>query len=98
MRLGAWPGFHGGTRQLFRGDSKGLGLLGRGAQPELLQPESFQMLRKHGVAHAYNNWAHMPFSAEQMAMPESETADFVAARFLLKPGRSYAEAVKKFEP
>jgi uncharacterized protein YecE (DUF72 family) len=66
--------------------------------PSLLQPEYFQMLRRHNVAHAYNNWAHMPSAAEQMALPESETADFVAARFLLKPGRTYADAVQKFEP
>jgi uncharacterized protein YecE (DUF72 family) len=64
----------------------------------LLQPEYFAVLRKHGVAHAYNNWTHMPSVAEQMVMGESETADFSVARFLLKPGRLYADAVKKFEP
>jgi uncharacterized protein YecE (DUF72 family) len=64
----------------------------------LLQPEYFAVLRKHGVAHAYNSWTKMPSVAEQMAMPDSETADFSVARFLLKPGRTYAEAVKKFEP
>jgi hypothetical protein len=33
-----------------------------------------------------------------MATADSETADFSVARFLLKPGRTFAEAVKKFEP
>jgi hypothetical protein len=28
----------------------------------------------------------------------SETADFMAARFLLKPGRTYEQAVKAFKP
>ena len=36
---------------------------------------------------------------EQMALPGSRTSpDLVAARFLLKPGRKYEEAVKAFEP
>jgi uncharacterized protein YecE (DUF72 family) len=64
----------------------------------LLQLEYFAVLRKHGVAHTYNNWTHMPSVAEQMATADSETADFSVARFLLKPGRTFAEAVKKFEP
>jgi hypothetical protein len=34
-----------------------------------------------------------------MALPGSRTQpELVAARFLLKPGRSYEEAVKTFEP
>jgi len=34
-----------------------------------------------------------------MALPGSRTnPDVVAARFLLKPGRKYEQAVKKFEP
>ena len=32
-----------------------------------------------------------------MRMIGSETADFVTARFLLKPGRSYEQAVKGFQ-
>jgi hypothetical protein len=35
----------------------------------------------------------------QMALPGSRTnPDLVAARFLLKPGRKYEQAVKAFEP
>jgi hypothetical protein len=41
----------------------------------------------------------MPSVGEQMALPGSRTnPDRVAARFLLKPGRKYEEAVKTFEP
>jgi hypothetical protein len=41
----------------------------------------------------------MPPVGEQMALPGSRTnPDLVAARFLLKPGRKYEQAVKAFEP
>jgi hypothetical protein len=41
----------------------------------------------------------MPPVKEQMALVGSRTnTDLCAARFLLKPGRKYAESVKMFEP
>jgi len=41
----------------------------------------------------------MPPFSEQMALAGSQTnANLTAARFLLKPGRKYEEAVKSFEP
>ena len=41
----------------------------------------------------------MPPVSEQMALPGSRTnPDLIAARFLLKPGRKYEQAVKAFEP
>jgi hypothetical protein len=41
----------------------------------------------------------MPPVGEQMALPGSRTCpELVAARFLLKPGRKYEQAVKAFEP
>lgn len=41
----------------------------------------------------------MPPVSEQMALPGSRTnPELVAARFLLKPGRKYEEAVKTFQP
>ena len=65
----------------------------------LLRPEYFAMLRSHGVTHVYNNWTQMPSIREQMKIPVSLTNDdFVAARFLLKPGRAYEEAVQAFSP
>jgi uncharacterized protein YecE (DUF72 family) len=63
-----------------------------------LQPEYFAVLRRHGVAHTFNHWSRMPPVTEQLKMPGSFTADFATARFLLKPGRSFEEAVEKFRP
>lgn len=65
----------------------------------LLQPDYFATLRQHGVTHVYNHWTKMPPVIEQMQMEGSLTNDeYTAARFLLKPGRSYEEAVQKFSP
>ena len=65
----------------------------------LLQPPHFEVLRRHGVAHVYNNWQRMPSVAEQMQIEGSQTTDaFTAARFLLKPGRQYQQAVESFSP
>jgi hypothetical protein len=40
----------------------------------------------------------MPPIGEQLAMSDSITTDFVAARFLLTPGRTYEKAVAEFSP
>lgn len=64
----------------------------------LLRAEYYEVLRRHGVAHTFNSWSRMPAVEEQMALVGSFTADFAAARFLLKPGRSYEQAVAKFQP
>lgn len=58
------------------------------------------MLRKHSVAHVLNNWTHMPSVGEQMQMPGVLFThdEFTAARFLLKPGRTYEQAVQMFSP
>ena len=64
-----------------------------------LRPEYFQCLSQHQVAHVFNSWEAMPPVDQQMALPGSRTVpDLVAARFLLKPGRKYEQAVKAFEP
>ena len=64
-----------------------------------LKPAYFECLSRHRVTHVFNSWEAMPPVSEQMALPGSRTTvDRVAARFLLKPGRSYEEAVKMFEP
>jgi uncharacterized protein YecE (DUF72 family) len=64
-----------------------------------LKPEYFECLARHGVGHVFNSWEAMPPVGEQMALPGSRTnPDLVAARFLLKPGRKYEQAVKAFEP
>jgi uncharacterized protein YecE (DUF72 family) len=64
-----------------------------------LKPEYFAVLAKHGVAHVFNSWADMPPVSEQLALPGSITTPKVAgARFLLKPGRKYQDAVDLFSP
>jgi len=65
---------------------------------KLLRTEYFDVLRAHNVAHVFNSWTKMPPVEEQMAMPGSFTADFFAARFLLRPGRAYQQAVDSFQP
>lgn len=64
----------------------------------LLHAEYFATLRRHGVAHVFNSWTAMPPVSEQIALDGAFTADFFAARFLLKPGRRYTEAVDAFSP
>ncbi|MCU0771045.1 MAG: DUF72 domain-containing protein [Verrucomicrobia bacterium] len=64
-----------------------------------LHPEYFETLARHGVAHVFNSWNEMPPVTEQMHLAEGlPTAPFTAARFLLKPGRTYADAVQRFSP
>jgi uncharacterized protein YecE (DUF72 family) len=64
-----------------------------------LKPEYFACLSGHHIAHVYNSWTEMPPVSEQINLPGSQTnPDLVAARFLLKPGRKYEEAVRAFSP
>lgn len=64
-----------------------------------LVPDYFACLARHHVAHVFNSWEAMPPVHEQMALPDSRPGpDLCAARFLLKPGRKYEEAVKTFQP
>jgi uncharacterized protein YecE (DUF72 family) len=64
-----------------------------------LRPEYFDCLSRHQVTHVFNSWEAMPPVSEQLALPGSRTnVHLVAARFLLKPGRRYEDAVKAFAP
>jgi len=64
-----------------------------------LQPEYFAALERHGVAHVFNSWTDMPPVSEQIELPGAfPNPDLFAARFLLKPGRKYEEAVNQFSP
>ena len=61
--------------------------------------EYLNVLKKHEVTHVYNNWTDMPSVAEQIGIVGDlriETSS--VARFLLKPGRKYEDAVSKFHP
>jgi uncharacterized protein YecE (DUF72 family) len=65
---------------------------------EFLTPAYFAVLREHNVAHVFNSWTRMPSIGEQLDLPGALTAPFVVARALLRPGRTYNEAVDAFAP
>ena len=61
--------------------------------------EYLDVLKSHGVAHVFNNWAKMPPVSEQMTIVgDRQVSNLGVARFLLHPGVPYAAAVEKFEP
>jgi len=65
---------------------------------DFLTPMYFAVLREHGVAHVFNSWTRMPPIGHQMDLPGSISASFIVARALLRPGRTYNEAVDAFAP
>ena len=66
--------------------------------PEFLTPAYFACLARFNVAHVYNAWTRTPELPVQIAIPHSRTADFMVCRALLKRGRAYEDAVRKFAP
>ena len=65
---------------------------------DFLTPDYLHLLQAHGVAHVLNSWSRMPSLDEQLAAPGSLPAPFSAVRALLKPGRTYQDAVDTFQP
>jgi len=64
-----------------------------------LGPEYLACLKKHQVAHVFNSWTAMPPVDEQLdIVGDQRIDDRTVARFLLKPGRTYEQAVAKFKP
>jgi uncharacterized protein YecE (DUF72 family) len=63
---------------------------------EYLQPRYFDALRARGVAHVLSSWTRMPPLTDQAKFPTP--ADFTVVRALLRPGRTYEEAVARFQP
>jgi uncharacterized protein YecE (DUF72 family) len=64
-----------------------------------LHTDYFAVLKRQSVAHVFNSWAEMPSVIEQIALRGSLTMpDLCPARFLLKPGRRYEDAVNLFSP
>jgi uncharacterized protein YecE (DUF72 family) len=67
--------------------------------PQFLHPDYFAMLGRHGVAHVYNSWTAMPPVSEQLILPGAQpNPGLSVARFLLRPGRKYEQAVQQFGP
>jgi uncharacterized protein YecE (DUF72 family) len=62
------------------------------------QSAYFNALRENRTAHCFNSWTRMPSVLDQMSNPEAFTAPHAVARFLLRPGRSYQDAVEAFQP
>jgi uncharacterized protein YecE (DUF72 family) len=65
---------------------------------EFLTPMYFAVLREHGVAHVFNYWSRMPGIGEQLDHEGAITAPFVVARAIVRPGRSYEDAVVEMQP
>lgn len=65
---------------------------------DFLRSEYLQMLERHGVAHVLNSWTRMPPIIEQLRIGGVLTAKFSVSRALLKPGRTYEQAVRMFQP
>jgi uncharacterized protein YecE (DUF72 family) len=65
---------------------------------EFLTTEYLSMLESHGAAHVLNNWTRMPPVLEQIQLAGVLTGRFSVSRALLKPGRTYQEAVELFQP
>lgn len=65
---------------------------------DFLTPMYFTVLREHGVAHVFNSWTRMPPIGHQLDLPNAITGPFLLARALLRPGRTYDEAVDAFAP
>ena len=64
-----------------------------------LRPEYFGVLARHGVTHIYNAWEDTLTPAQQIELPQAETnPSLLVARFLLREGRSYEQAVSRFSP
>lgn len=64
----------------------------------LLGDSYFDCLRQHRVSHVFNSWTRMPPIGKQLELPGSLTSDVVVSRVLLRPGRTYEQAVQMFQP
>lgn len=67
--------------------------------PSMLRTEYFELLNRHHVGHVYNHWHRMPPSGEQIDLfPPEALEGPCGMRLLLKPGRTYKDAVDSFQP
>jgi len=63
-----------------------------------LQAPYFEMLAHHKVAHVFNSWTRMPSIGEQLELAKDYSPPCYTSRVLLKPGKTYQDAVKDFSP
>jgi uncharacterized protein YecE (DUF72 family) len=101
-----WPGDYEHGRDFVSDLDSFLGKLPKGwpyavelRNKHWLRDEYFACLAKHAITHVFNSWDAMSPVADQMSLPGSRTNPaLVTARFLLKPGRKFEEAVRMFQP
>jgi uncharacterized protein YecE (DUF72 family) len=65
---------------------------------ELLVPDYFRVLARHGTSHVFNYWTAMPDIRQQLVLQGAFTADFVVSRLMLPPGMKYEEQKAAYEP
>ncbi len=65
---------------------------------DFLTSDYLKLLADHGVSHVFNNWTRMPPIIRQVGISGTLTTDFSVVRALLKPGRTYEQAVEMFKP
>ena len=66
---------------------------------EYLNVDYLAVLKRNQVGHVYNSWEAMPGVDRQIALVGDQLHDLHAGvRLLLKPGRSYRQAVDRFAP
>ncbi len=65
---------------------------------DFLTADYLKLLASHGVSHVLNNWTRMPPIIRQVGISGTLTTDFSVIRALLKPGRTYDQAVQMFKP
>jgi uncharacterized protein YecE (DUF72 family) len=65
---------------------------------ELLVPDYFRVLARHGASHVFNYWTAMPDIRQQLSLQGAFTADFVVSRLMLPPGMKYEDQKQAYEP
>jgi uncharacterized protein YecE (DUF72 family) len=65
---------------------------------ELLVPDYFRVLARHGASHVFNYWTAMPSIREQLSLQGAFPADFVVSRLMLPPGMKYEDQKAAYEP
>ena len=106
FEFGTFPKRHYAGAEPFLQDlARFLGALPRGwryavevRNQEFLDTPYFECLRSFGTAHVFNSWTRMPGLQEQISCEQAFTADYLVARALLRPGRTYEQAVAQFQP
>jgi uncharacterized protein YecE (DUF72 family) len=99
-----WPGDYEHGKDFVADLDAFLGVLPKGwpysiemRNKKWLRDEYLACLARHNITHRSS--IHMPTVGEQMALAGSRTnPSLCAARFLLKSGRKYEDAVKIFQP